>query len=400
MNAGAWRVTLAAAALTALVAGGRGAFGLFVSPLNTATGLGLASLSFALALGQLALGLAQPLIGAVADRHGAARVIAGGAFALALFTALPAACPEPWVVTLSLVGIAVAGSAVASNGLLLGEIGRAVPSAHNGLAVGLLGAGASVGPMLLGPAMQWAISSRGWAWALAAIALLALVAWPLAAALPPRTEPRAPPAARPVADVLREWRFWRVALSFGVCGFHVAFLAAHMPGVIGRCGLPPSLAGTWIALAGAGNVVGSVLMGLALRRAEAALLLAGMYLVRAASIALVLLAPMSQEMMLVFALLMGASHMATLPPTSALVARQHGMARLGTLFGVVMLVHQVGSFAGIWFGGWAAERTGSDTLLWAVDIALALGAAGLAWRSGAATNSQGSRLPAIRTSSV
>jgi predicted MFS family arabinose efflux permease len=104
--------------------------------------------------------------------------------------------------------------------------------------------------------------------------------------------------------------------------------------------------------------------------------------------------------MLGFALLMGASHMATLPPTSALIARQHGVARLGTLFGVVMLVHQVGSFAGIWFGGWAAERTGSDTLLWTVDIALALGAAALAWRSGAAVERRASSMPAARASAA
>jgi predicted MFS family arabinose efflux permease len=384
MNSTAWRVTLAAAALTALVAGGRSAFGLFVSPLNTASGIGLASFSLALALGQLALGLTQPLIGAVVDRHGAARVVAWGALALAVATALPTAWPLPWLVSLSMVAVAVAGSAVASNGLLVGEIGRAVSPARSGLAMGVLGAGASAGPLLLGPFTQWAIDARGWAWALAATALLSLLAWPLAAALPARKARTVATSSQPVADVLREWRFWRLALSFGVCGFHVAFLTAHMPGVIERCGLPASLAGTWIGVAGAGNLAGSLLMGLALRRGDPARWLAAMYLLRAASIALLLLAPVSVELMLGFALLMGASHMATLPPTSALVARQHGVARLGTLFGVVMLVHQVGSFAGIWFGGWAAERTGSDTLLWTLDIALALGAAGLAWRSGAA----------------
>jgi predicted MFS family arabinose efflux permease len=398
VNGLAWRVTLAAAALTALVAGGRSAGGLFVSPLNSASGIGLAALSLALALGQLALGLAQPLIGAVVDRQGAPRVIAAGAFVLALATALPALWPTPWGVGLSMVAVALAGSAVASNGLLVGEIGRAVPAAHSGLAMGLLGAGASVGPLLLGPLTQWAIDAHGWAWALVATALLGLLAWPLAAAMPRRTAAALP--SQPVADVLREWRFWRVALGFGVCGFHVAFLVAHMPGVIERCGLPPQLAGTWIGVAGAGNLAGSLLMGYALRRGEPAALLAAMYLLRAASISALLLLPVSVEAMLGFALLMGATHMATLPPTSALVARQHGVARLGTLFGVVMLVHQLGSFAGIWFGGWAAEHTGSDTLLWAVDIALALGAAALAWRSRAGVEKRGVVVPAMRASSV
>jgi predicted MFS family arabinose efflux permease len=388
VNPHAWRVTLAAAALMALISGGRSAFGLFVSPLNSASGLGLATLSFGLALGQLALGLVQPMLGALADRVGAARVVAVGTLALAVLTALPAVWPSPVLLMITLVLGAVAGSAVASNGLLLGEVNRAVPAARAGFAVGLVGAGASAGLLVLGPLTQWAIDARGWAWALLATALFGLVAWPLAALLrrPARpTDAAAPRASQPVGDVLREWRFWRVALSFGVCGFHVAFLAAHMPGVIERCGLPASLAGTWIAVAGAANIAGSVAIGLAMRRHDAAWLLVAMYVLRASGVAALLLLPATPWVLIGFAVVMGASHMATLPPTSQMVARQHGVARLGTLFGVVMLVHQVGSFAGVWLGGWAAEATGSDRLLWCVDIALALGAAALVWprRSGA-----------------
>lgn len=394
----AWRVTLAAAALTILVAGARGAAGLFVSPLNSVSALGLASLSFAMALGQLTLGLSQPLVGAIVDRHGAGRVIVPGAGVLALVTALPVVWPSPGAVAVSMIAVAVAGGAVASNGLLIGEIARAVPPARMGLAVGLLGAGGSMGPLLMGPLTQWAIDSRGWAWALAATALLGLLAWPLAAMMPAGGARAVPAPAQPVADVLRDRRFWRVAGSFGVCGFHVAFLAAHMPGVIERCGLPSSLAGTWIGVAGAGNLVGSVLMGLALRRGDPSRLLAGTYLLRAASIAAVLALPVSAAGMLGFAVLMGATHMATLPPTSELVARQHGVARLGTLFGVVMLVHQIGAFAGIWFGGWAAATTGNDDLLWWVDALLALVAAALVWPQ-RRSRSASRRIPALKAAS-
>lgn len=377
MNAAAWRLTIAAAILMGLVVGGRSAFGLFVSPLNTASGIGLAELSFALAVGQLGIGFTQPLVGAIADRFGAAKVIVVGAAMLALTTALPALSPVSAVVVLSLVLSALAGSAVGSNGLLVGEVGRAMPGASMGLAVGVIGAGASIGQLLLGPATQWAIDSHGWTWALVATALLSLVAIPLAWPFRRPATPRVVRASQPVVDVLCEWRFWRVAASFGVCGFHVAFLAVHMPGVIERCGMPASVAGTWIAIAGAANIAGSIAIGLAMKRHDAAVLLAGVYAIRALGIAALLLLPSSPMIMLMFAAVMGASHMATLPPTSHLIARQHGVERLGTLFGVVMLVHQVGAFAGIWFGGWAAEVTGDDTLLWLVDIALALGAAAL-----------------------
>ena len=378
MNAAAWRLTLAAAALTALVAGSRTAFGLFLSPLNTASGIGLAGLSFALALGQLAIGFAQPLMGVLSDRFGAARVIVVGAVLLAASTALPAAWPLGVVVLPALVASIAAGSAVASNGLLLGPLNRAVPAARAGMAVALVGAGASTGQLLLGPATQWAIAQRGWAWALAATAALSLLALPLA--LPFRGAPRdALPPARPVADVLRDAHFRRVAASFGVCGFHVGFLSVHMPGVIERCGLPATLAGHWIALAGAANIAGSLAIGAALARHDAARLLAALHLLRAAGVATLLLLPATPAVMLGFAVLMGASFIATLPPTSQLIARRYGVQRLGTLIGVVMLVHQLGSFAGIGFGGWAAQRTGSDDWSWRVDIVLALAAAAWMW---------------------
>jgi predicted MFS family arabinose efflux permease len=380
MNAAAWRLTLAAAALMALVAGGRTTFGLFVSPLNGVSGIGLATLSFAAALGQLAIGFTQPMVGVMADRFGAARVIVAGAFLLAITTALPALWPLPTMIAAALIASAIAGSAVASNGLLVGEVGRAVSPARAGLAVGIVGAGASFGQLVLGPATQWTIDQQGWAFALVALAALSLLALPLAMPFRRPANDVPGPTSQPVADVLREWRFWRIAASFGVCGFHVAFLAVHMPGVIERCGLPVSLAGTWLAVAGAANIAGSFAVGLAMKRYDSAWLLAGLYVVRALGIVLLLSLPATPAVMLGFAAVMGASHMATLPPTSQLIARQHGVARLGTLFGVVMLVHQVGSFAGIWLGGWAADATGDDRLLWTIDIALALAAATLVWR--------------------
>lgn len=379
MDAAAWRLTLAAAALMALVAGGRASYGLFVSPLNSATGIGLASFSFALALGQLAVGLAQPLLGALADRAGAARVIVCGATVMALATVLPVGWPMPEVVACSVIASALAGSAVASNGLLIGEVSRSVPPARAGFAVGLVGAGTSVGLLLLGPATQWAIEHHGWATALSTTAALSLLAWPLSAPFRRAQAQSHSPSPGAVTDALREWRFWRVALSFGVCGFHVSFIAVHMPGVIERCDLPPNLAGLWVAINGAANIFGSLAVGWALKHLDPARLLAGLYAIRALGIVAIVVLPPSPALLLGFAVVMGASFMATLPPTSQLVARQHGVTRLGTLFGFVMLVHQIGGFAGIWLGGWAAQATGNDRLLWCVDFALAMVAMALVW---------------------
>jgi len=382
MTAEAWKVTIAAALLMALGNGLRVASGLFVSPMNGATGMGLAVLSLVLAVGQLAVGLAQPLMGAWADRWGAARLVAGGALVLALATvacAQPALWVQPIAMGLMLVTSALAASAMASNGMLVGEVNRRVDATRAGLAVGLVGAGASLGQMLVAPATQWLIAQRGWIQAMLASAALALLALPLSRAL--RRSPglhRAEPSP-PVADVLRDLRFWRVAGSFGVCGFHVSFMAVHMPGVIERCGLDPSLAGLWIAVAGAANIAGSIAMGRAMRGHDHVALLLAMYAVRMLGIAAMLVAPATEPMLLAFAVVMGASHMATLPPTAQLVAYHHGVARLGSLFGIVMLVHQLGGFAGVWMGGWAAAVTGNDRLLWGTDIGLALLACALLW---------------------
>ena len=389
MNAAAWGLTLAASALMALAMGLRVSTGLYLSlsPLNSASGLGLATLSLLFACGQLAMGLAQPWIGTWADRVGGARVVSRGALVLAAGTALMAV--PGWIalspslalgtVALAAVASAVASGTVGGNALLLAEVNRRVPPERVGVAAGLVSAGGSLGQLLIGPGTQYIIDHAGFALATLLGGALALLALPLARLLRRPIEADIAHVAQPLGDVLRDPRFWRVAASFGICGFHVSFLAVHMPGVIERCGLPASLAGPWIALAGAANIVGSLAMGLALRRHDHALLLAGIYLLRALGIAAFVLSTPGPAVLAAFALVMGVSHMATLPPTAQLVARQHGVTRLANLLGVVMLVHQVGGFIGIALGGWAAQVTGDDRLLWSVDIALALLAAALVW---------------------
>jgi sugar phosphate permease len=207
VNATARRLMLASAVLMGLVIGGRSAFGLFVSSLNTASGMGLAALSFALALGRLGVGLAQPVVGAWADRYGAARVIVSGA--------------------------------LSSSEFLLGEVARAVSVARVGMAVGLVGADGSAGSLVLGPATQWVIDQNGGFIALLAMAALSMAVLPIALlfrrkAAAPAAQPSHPAHAvqpcRSFAFLLRERRFLQVAAGLGACGFHVGVLRAHMPG--------------------------------------------------------------------------------------------------------------------------------------------------------------------------
>lgn len=384
------RLTLAAALLMALGVGTRSSFGLFVSPLNTNTGLGLAAIGLAAALGQLAWGAAAPLVGWLADRFDARRLIAAGLVGCALFTAALAWAGSVGTLSLLLVLGAVAGCAACSNALLLGAIGRDVPPAQRTLATGVVGAGGSAGQMVIAPLTTIAIATLGWASALWATAALMLLALPLARpfarpSVPPSVGPdsNAPARADPVKrqaslpDVLHARDFWLIAGAFGVCGFHVAFLTMHMPGVIERCGLPLALAGPWLALLGLANIAGSLGIAPCVSRLGPANTLALLFALRGVGVVMFISMPVTIGTTLVFALWMGLTYMAVLPPMNELLSRRFGVMHLSTLLGVTMVVHQVGAFAGVWMGGWVVEATGSYDTMWLVDLALAALAAGM-----------------------
>ena len=404
-----WHFTLAATALIAIVVGSRSSFGLFLSPINTTTGLGLGTIGFAAALGQLGQGVAQPLIGALSDRHGASRVIAAGAVGFAIATALLAMAADAAGMALLIVLAGVAGTAMGSIAMLLGEVSRRVPAERQGIAAGNVGAGGSAGQLVFGPMTQATIESAGWMAALWLTASIALLALPLSlvfrrraaiatpggpAGTAPATSPPAPAARTPrrpiaaaagpadgaaddVARALRRPAFWLIGGSFAVCGFHMSFLTMHMPGFIEHCGLPAGLAGAWLAVLGITNVCGSVAVGMLLKRTPPATLLLVLHLLRAVFIAGVLALPATAPVLLVFAIAMGATYMAVLPPSTMLVTQTFGARRLATLFGLLMLLHQIGSFAGSWLGGLAAGSLAGYHAAWLVDVALALLAAAL-----------------------
>src|SRR5690606_9052674 len=184
----------------------------------------------------------------------------------------------------------------------------------------------------------------------------------------------APAASRAAVRraAMRDPRYWLVPAGFFVCGFHVSFMTTHMPGVIEACGMPASLAGTWIAIVGGCNIAGSLVSGMMIQRRSMPHMLMALYAARAAGVLCFLLAPKTPAVMLVFALWMGASYMATLPPTAGLIARMYGPANLSTLLGLTMLFHQVGSFLGVWLGGVAVEASGHYDWMWIADATLAM----------------------------
>ena len=380
-TAGAIVVTAAATALLALTFGHRAVHGMFIGPLNSATGAGFAAVSLALAVSQLVAGLSQPLCGALSDRFGPARIVFGGGLLLALGTAMLTLASSTAGLMFAFGLIAAATGAVGSTPVLLAAVTARVPEERRDLATGVVGSGASLGQFALPPLTQLSIAAAGWASALVGLALLSLAALPLARTLRGVHSRRSPsasvgaPSDRVDAtrrEAFGDARYWAIAVGFALCGFHVSFMLAHMPGVIEGCGFGGQLTGIWFSIMGLANMAGSIGVGFALQQFAPRKILAFVYAARALGVAVFLWAPKTEPVMLGFAVWMGLTYMATMPPTAALVSRFYGTRHLGTLFGVVMLVHQIGSFLGVWLGGWVFERYGSFQGIWLLDIVLAL----------------------------
>jgi predicted MFS family arabinose efflux permease len=377
-------IIVSAGLVFALIFGVRQSLALFIGPLNTATGLGIAAISLAFAVAQLMWGITQPLAGAVADKYGSGRVIAVGAALLMVGTVLTPYAQTTWVLV-GLIGIVAAGGAgMAGLGVLMSAIGRAVPPQKRGLASGIVNAGGSFGQFAVVPVAQLLSGAIGWVGALSVTGLIALAAAPLAWVL--RGKSSAAPAdaldaqpeksmKRAVRDAVRDPSFVYLASGFFVCGFHVAFIATHLPGVVASCQLPPDVAAWSLSLIGLFNIAGSFAAGAAIGRWRMKSVLSFLYASRAVAVLAFLAAPKTTTTFLVFSVVIGFTYLATVPPTVGLVVRLHGMRFLATLFGIVMLSHQAGGFLGAWLGGRLFESTHSYDWMWYADIMLAVGAA-------------------------
>ncbi len=378
-----WWVLLAAAGTFALTMGTRQSMGFFLSPLNTATGLGLASISLAFAFGQLWWGLTQPFAGALADRLGAGWVLFAGILLVALGTVLTPLMTSTGGLIFAIGVLAAGGAGMAGPSVLMAATTRLIPPERRGLATGVVNAGGSFGQFLMAPIAAALTAALGWANALQVLGVLVLLALPAAwvlrgsaAGAVHATPTQAPlPARQALSGAWAEPSYRLLMAGFFVCGFHVAFLATHMPGVVAACGLPAAVGAWALGVIGLFNIVGSLAMGWAVGRWRMKSLLTLVYATRALAVLLFVLAPKTEAVVLVFAAVMGLSFLSTVPPTAGLVAKFFGTGNMAMLFGVVMVSHQVGGFLGAWLGGQVFQFTGSYDWVWYVDIVLAVGAA-------------------------
>jgi MFS family permease len=382
-----WPLMITAAAILTITMGMRQSLGLFVSPLNTATGLGIVTISFAMAVGQFVWGASQPIFGAVADRYGSARVVIAGGIMLAVGMAMTPFVRSEWMLLLAMGVITAAGAGAGSFSILIGATARRLPAEKRAFASGFINAGGSFGQFLFAPVNQALISAFGWVTAMLAMAVTALATLPMARALGHRPHAEsvsdAASFAGPAGITLREQlrlasrdkSYWCLHAGFFTCGFHIAFLVTHLPGEVGLCGLSAGVAATSLAIIGLANIGGSLAAGALGSRYRMKWLLFWMYLSRTVAIAIYLAAPKTPLTFYVFAAVLGFTWLATVPPTAGLVGKLFGTRYLATLFGLTLLSHQIGGFFGAWLGGIALVNTGSYMWMWYADMALALAAA-------------------------
>jgi MFS family permease len=375
-----WTVTLIAAAILMITMGARQSLGLFVSPLNTTTGLGITAISFALAVGQFTWGAVQPIAGAVADRHGPGPVLAAGLVILALGSALTPFVGSTFGLVVTLGILSAIGSGAGSFSVLIGAAAQRLPPEKRGSSAGVINAGGSFGQFVFAPLIQRLIAGFGWMGAMWAVAAITLASLPLVRALTHGEAKRAPhPAGGGAWNAVRESMGDRSYLllhaGFFTCGFHIAFLVTHLPGEVNLCGLPPTVASWSLAIIGLSNIVGSLLAGAAVTRFRSKHVLALMYGSRAALIAIYLMAPKTPLTFYLFAAGLGVTWLATVPPTASIVAKLFGVRYLATLFGLTLLSHQIGGFLGAYLGGVAFSANGDYQWMWYADMALAAFAA-------------------------
>ena len=380
---GALGITLAAAGILMITMGARQSIGLFVGPINTSTGLGIATISFALAIAQFTWGAVQPLAGAAADRWGPRAVLIGGVFMLAVGTALtPLMGSGPGLIFAQ--GLLVAaGAGAGSFSVLIGAAAQRIPAASRGSASGVINAGGSLGQFVFAPVAQKLIQVVGWMGAMYTLAVMALLALPLIGRVTKggstaHAAAEATPDGglrRAVKDAMGDRSYLLLHLGFFTCGFHIAFLVTHLPTEVDLCGLPPSVASWSLALIGLANIVGSLVTGHLVGLYRSKMILALMYASRALLVLWYLAMPREPWVFYVFAVGLGLTWLATVPPTAGIVGKLFGVRYLGTLFGLTLLSHQIGGFLGAWLGGLAITRFGNYNWMWWADIALALMAA-------------------------
>jgi MFS family permease len=372
-------LVIAGCVIAAVTNGIRTSFGLFTLPMTADLGLSREAWGMAMAIQNLVWGAMQPFAGAIADKYGTARVVVFGLVIYAAGLALMVLSPTALLLDVTAGIMCGVGIATSSFSIVMVAFGRNVPQEKRPLIFGVATAASSFGQFAFAPIGQGFISAFEWEKALVYLAVFLLAVIPLAYALRGKTEnPTGQADLRFMEALSRAWGYGSyrlLVIGFFVCGFHLAFINVHMPAYLVQCGLSPEV-GSWsIAIIGLFNIAGSLGAGYFGGKLPKQLLLASIYFSRAVAIALFMIFPVTELTAYLFAAAIGFLWLSTVPLTAGLVTLFFGARYMGMLYGLAFFSHQVGSFVGVWLGGFAFDVTGSYALVWYLGIILGLASA-------------------------
>lgn len=372
------QVLACGAAIVTLSMGIRHGFGLWLQPITQAQGWTRETFAFAIAIQNLSWGILGIFAGMIADRFGAFRVIIGGSVLYALGLVGMALSPTGFAFTLTagvLIGAAQAGTTYA---VIYGVIGRNISADKRSWAMGVAAAAGSFGQFLMVPLEGFLITKFGWQEALMVLGAATLLMIPLAIGLRENKVKGAAPVKREqtilqaLTEAFKYPSFQLLMAGYFVCGFQVVFIGVHMPSYLKDKSLPPEVASYALALIGLFNVFGTYGAGALGQKFAKKNILAGIYFSRAVVISLFIAAPLSPLSVYLFAAVMGVLWLSTVPPTNAAVAQIFGIQHLSMLSGFIFFSHQIGSFMGVWLGGYMYDKTGSYDLVWYMAIGLGI----------------------------
>jgi len=378
-----WRtptlIFLSGCLLLFLSFGTRQGFGLFLQPISAEFGWGREVFALAIAIQNLIVGAAQPFTSAVADRYGTGRMVAIGGLLYASGLFLMANASTPFDAYLSmgvLVGLGLSGTSFA---IVFSAIARVVPDERRTFALGAVSSVGSLGTFTMVPLGQAFLDAYGWITVLTMLCFVILLTVPVGFVL--KGKPKVHASKQSLREALREARGHRgyrlLVAGFFVCGFHVAYIATHLPSYIVDRGLSAELGAWTLGLVGLFNVVGALGGGFLGDKISKRYLLSALYFGRAVLFTVFVLTPLTETTVLLFGVIMGLLWLSTVPVTSALVAQIFGPQYMATLFGIVFFSHQIGGFLGAWLGGYLFDTTGSYDLVWWISVALGLASAAL-----------------------
>lgn len=398
-----WYIMAAAAAILLITMGARQSVGLFVHPLHMSSGMSIADISLALAIGQFVWGAVQPFYGAAADKYGSRAVLYVGTALLFIGSVWAPYWQTTFGVTVTLGLLSTIGAGAGSFSVLIGAVSAQLPPEKRSFAGGFINAGGSMGQFVYAPILQVLISAFGWVFAMVAMGFSTLLSIPLIEVLCGQrkkkvvaaTAAEGAVAAGEVAETakakaraqvqhhdntltikeqlkqaLTNRSFIFLSAGFFTCGFHVAFLVTHLPGEVALCGLMPQVSANSLAFIGLFNIVGSLLAGWAGNRYRMKYILALVYGSRAVMIAAYLLAPKTELTFYIFSMALGMTWLATVPPTAGIVGKLFGTRYMAMLFGITLFSHQIGGFLGAYLGGLAVTYSGNYEWMWYADMIL------------------------------